>query len=326
MVLYQNFIGVDIGKYTFVVSVYGQKKTKEYENTPGGISDFLKAYASTLDKSLVVLETTGGYEKLLLLTLCKHEIAVHRANTRKVKNFIRSYGNPAKTDELDAKALARYGYERHASLELYEPLSPDLLDLYCLIQRRRDLKQMLIAEKNRKQGPGAASVQPSFDAIITVLNEEVTAISHAIEELISSIPKLSAVKKVLKTVPGIGDIVAQELLGLVPEIGTLSRRKIASLTGLAPRANDSGNFKGYRHTGHGRDIIKPMLFLSAMAARNSKSELKTFYESLIGRGKKKMVALTALMRKIIVIANARVRDYYVEQQSLNAVETNSDSM
>lgn len=318
---YQNFIGVDIGKFTFVASLHGQKETSEYDNTPSGISDFLKAFASKLDTSLVVLETTGGYEMKLLLTLCKHKKAVHRANTRKVKNFIRSYGNKAKTDKLDAKALALYGYERHAILGQYEPPSSDMLELYSLIQRRRDLKQILVAEKNRKQGPNTESMQSSFEAIITVLNEEIERISDAIEKLITSDETLSAVKKVLKTVPGIGNIVAQEILGLVPEIGTLSRREIASLAGLAPRANDSGNFKGYRHTGHGRDIIKPMLYMSAMAARGSKSELKIFYENLTGRGKKKMVALTALMRKIIVIANAKVRDYYIEQ-SLNVVEAN----
>ena len=114
--------------------------------------------------------------------------------------------------------------------------------------------------------------------------------------------------KVLKTIPGIGEITAQELLALMPELGSLTRRQAASLAGVAPRANESGKFKGYRSTGRGRESVKPSLFLSAMAARNSKSELKTFYENLMKRGKKKMVAVTALMRKIIVIANARLKE------------------
>jgi transposase len=103
------------------------------------------------------------------------------------------------------------------------------------------------------------------------------------------------------------EIIAQNLLAFIPELGTLTRRQIASLAGLAPKAHDSGKFQGYRHTAHGRDGIKPFLFLAAMAARNSNSPLKAFYENLIARGKKKMVALTALMRKIIVIANARLK-------------------
>ena len=114
-------------------------------------------------------------------------------------------------------------------------------------------------------------------------------------------------RDVLLTVPGIGKIIAHELLVLLPELGTLNRRQVASLVGVAPIARDSGQFKGYRKTGHGRMGIKPSLFLAAMAARRSKTNLKDFYESLIARGKKKMVALTALMRKIIVIANARLK-------------------
>ena len=116
-------------------------------------------------------------------------------------------------------------------------------------------------------------------------------------------------KDVLKTVPGIGDIIANELLILMPELGKLDRRQIASLAGCAPRANDSGRSSGYRRTSPGRAIIKPILFMAAMAARKSNSSFKTFYENLINRGKKKMVALTALMRKIITTANARARDY-----------------
>ena len=115
-------------------------------------------------------------------------------------------------------------------------------------------------------------------------------------------------KEVLKTIPGVGEVTANHLLVLLPELGTLNRKQIASLTGLAPIANDSGKFKGYRATGHGRAGIKPILFMAAMAARNSNSSLKSFYNRLVDAGKKKMVALTALMRKIIVMANAKVRD------------------
>ena len=129
-----------------------------------------------------------------------------------------------------------------------------------------------------------------------------------IEKLIGQDPVLQERQNVLVTIPGIGKIVSQELLSLMPELGTLNRKQIACLAGLAPRANDSGKYQGYRSTGHGRQGVKPMLFLPAMAARNSHSPLKEFYNNLINRGKKKMVALTALMRKIIVIANARLKN------------------
>jgi transposase len=305
---YHNFIGIDIGKNNFTVALYGQKAVKEYTNDSLGIKQFFKDFKSFLPNALMVLEATGGDEMEVLFSLHDKKYAVHRAHTRKVKNFIHSFGNVAKTDELDAKALAFYGYERHKILDLFMPASNNLLNLYTLVQRRKDLTQQLVAEKNRAKGPRAALIHNSCQAMITTISDQIKHILAQINELIKMDPTLSKRRKILKGIPGIGDVIAQDLLALMPELGTLGRKQIASLAGLAPRANDSGKFKGYRHTGYGRNCIRPSLFLSAMAARNSHSELKTFYTNLINRGKKKMVALTALMRKILVIANARIRD------------------
>jgi transposase len=291
------------------------KKTREYDNNPTGIKAFINDFKNKLNNGLCILETTGGYEMRLLLTLCEAGFAVHRANTRKVKRFIQSYGNDAKTDKLDAKALALYAYERAQRLELFSPQSTEALALFELVQRRNDLKQMLVAEKNRLKAPRADIIKTSCNAVLEVLNDQMTTITEEINALIDADPVLKAKKEVLKTIPGIGDIIANELLVLLPELGSLTRRKIASLAGLAPKANDSGQFSGYRCISYGRCGIKPMLFLAAMAARNSNSSLKTFYNGLVATGKKKMVALTALMRKIIVIANARIRDFNLSQLS-----------
>lgn len=307
MTLYNNFVGVDIGKFSFVVAIHGQKQVKEYDNDPSGIRSFIKDYQNYLSQSLCILETTGGYEMRLVLTLCEAGYSVHRANTRKVKHFIRSLGNSAKTDKLDSKALALYGYERGARLECFTPQSRQALALYELVQRRQDLKRLLVAEKNRLKAPRANLVQESCRVMIDTINQQVLLITAQINTLIEQDPGLKAKKEILKSIPGIGDITANELLVLLPELGTLSRRQIASLAGVAPMANDSGTFKGYRATGYGRSDIKPILFMAAMAARNSNSSLKSFYNRLIEAGKKKMVALTALMRKIIVIANARLK-------------------
>lgn len=314
MSFYNNFIGIDIGKFNFVVANYNVKNTTEYENTPTGINTFMSDFKEILKKSLCILETTGGYEMELLLTLCSKKIAVHRANTRKVKNFIRSYGNEAKTDALDAKVLALYGYERHDRLDLYEAATEDAMALYELVMRRNDLKQMIVAEKNRLQGPRVKTVKSSCTNIIKVLSEEIIAITDEINNLINKDKSLKEKKKILMSVPGIGDIISNELLILLPEIGTLNRRQIAALVGVAPKANDSGKYNGYRATGYGRNGIKSSLFLAAMAARNSNTPLKLFYEQLISRGKKKMVALTALMRKIIVIANARIKEFILSER------------
>lgn len=309
MKLYNNFVGIDIGKVNFVVGVNGKKEVREYENNCEGMERFLKDYRSMLSNAFIVLETTGGYEMRLLLTLCEKNFSVHRANTRKVKNFIRSLGSGAKTDALDSKALALYGYERHARLECFKPQSKEALELYELVQRYADLKFMLAAEKNRLKAPRANYIKESCKLMIEALVNQIETIMGRINEMMENDRVLKQKKEVLKDIPGIGDIVSSHLLVLLPELGTLNRKQIASLTGLAPIANDSGLHRGYRATGHGRSGVKPMLFMAAMAARNSNSWLKSFYNRLIEAGKKKMVALTALMRKIIVIANARIRDY-----------------
>lgn len=309
MIEYTNFIGLDIGKFNFVVAVHGHKQTIEYKNNQQGIKLFLKDHKAILSSSLCILETTGGYETRVLLTLCDKNIAVHRANTRKVKNFIRSFGNRAKTDHLDAKALALYGYERGDRLAKFIPSSKKALELYELVQRRKDLTRMLVAEKNRAQAPSVESklIKESCKKMIEALKEQIKVIDTAIDELVEKDDLLKAKKEMLMTIPGIGNIIANELLGLMPELGTMSRREIASLAGLAPRANDSGKFVGYRRTGCGRNSVRDIIFLAAMAARNSHTRLRTFYLDMLARGKKKMVALVALMRKIIVIANARLQ-------------------
>ena len=291
MTLYQNCIGIDIGKFTFVANLHGKKDTHEYENTPQGIGQFLRDFKRELPQSLVVLETTGGYEMQVLLTLADQKIPVHRANTRFVKNFIRSLGQGAKTDALDAKALALYGFEREDRLELFTPPAQNQLDLFALTQRRKELKQMRVAEKNRLKGPRAQAIKESCEKMIEILTSEIETLSTKIQELIQEDATLLARKEELMTIPGIGDITAQELLSLLPELGTLSRQQIASLAGLAPRANESGKFKGYRRTGPGRQGIKPTLFMAAMAARTSNSTLKSFYLSLLERGKNKMVSI-----------------------------------
>lgn len=306
---YQNFMGIDIGKFSFVVSLQGASKIHTYDNTPEGIFKFLEEFQEVLPTSLVVLETTGGYEMQLLLALCEQKYAVHRANTRKVKNFIRSFGSGAKTDALDAKALSLYGAERHSHLDLFKPLSEKALALYELIQRRQDLTQMLVAEKNRQKAPKYSHVAfESYQQSLDFLTRQIDGITAQMKALVKADEALLARYEVLLTLPGVGEINALKLLAFMPELGSLSSKQAASLAGLAPLARDSGCLKGYRRTAAGRHILKPFLFLSAMAAGRSHSPLGTFYQSLLARGKKKKVALIAVARKIIVIANARLRD------------------
>lgn len=305
---YNKFIGIDIGKFNFAVAIHESKKVNFYDNTSTGIKQFLSEFDQFLPNSLCILEPTGGYEINVMKALHHKGVSFHRAHTRKVKNFIRSFGNEAKTDKLDALVLAKYGYERHKSLDKCLPTGEEASKLYELVQRRNDMKQMLVAEKNRLKSPRIERIKESIQRMIEIFSKEIEEITQEINELISQDRLLAKKKSLLKTIPGIGNIIANELLVLLPELGATTRCQIASLVGLAPIAKDSGRLKGYRRTGHGRQGIKPLLFLAAMAARNSNTPLKAFYENLVARGKCKMVALTALMRKIIVIANARLKN------------------
>ena len=305
--MYQNFIGIDMSKETFAVASSHGKETHTYSNDPTGFVSFKKEYKAKFSQALIVLETTGGYELNLIRYLQKKKLAVHRANTRKVKHFIKSFGILGKSDSIDAKALAHYGAERHSSLELFVE-NPEKV-LQKLVERREDLKKMLVQEKNRLQAPDQKTLSRSFKAIIAALNLQLKSIEDDIESYCKDHPQFNDKRKVLETVSGIGKVISAQLVALLPEIGTLDRKKIASLAGLAPHPYESGKKIGYRCTRGGRESVKKVLFMAALTASRSNSLLGEFYKRLVNAGKKKMVAMVALMRKILVIANARLKEY-----------------
>lgn len=304
--MYQNFIGIDIGKDSFCVALHTENKTHLFSNSEEGFQLFEEAYRDSLSQSLIVLETTGGYEQALISYLQDRSVCVHRAQTRKVKHYIRSLGIRAKTDSLDAKSLASYGADRHERLELFVK-SPRKM-LQKLLQRRADLKGMLVQEKNRLQAPDQKELRKSFEIIIKALQNQLKTIDQDIERYCQKHTELQEQRKVLETVAGIGKVISVQLLALLPEMGELNSKKIASLAGVAPHPQDSGKKTGYRSTSGGRKEVKKVLFMAALTASRSKSRLGEFYQNLVARGKKKMVALVALMRKILVVANARLRE------------------
>lgn len=305
--MYQNFIGIDISKDTFASASHLSKVTHVFSNDRKGFESFIETYNPLLSNALIVLETTGGYELEQIGYLQKENLAVHRANTRKVKHFIKSFGVLGKSDSIDARGLAQYGAERHAKLELFRENPSKMLQK--LVERREDLKKMLVQEKNRLQSPDQKELRKSFKAIISVLESQLKSISNDIEKYCQNHPHIQEKRKVLETVSGIGKVISAQLVALLPEIGTTDRKKIASLAGLAPHPYESGKKTGYRSTRGGRDNVKKVLFMAALTASRSTSVLGNFYKRLVNAGKKKMVALVALMRKILVVANARVREY-----------------
>lgn len=309
--VYTNFCGIDIGKNSFVAHIKGNEKTYEYENSPSGLQKFFKQHREALVNSLTVLETTGGYESECVNFLLEKDIAVHRADARKLKNFIRSFGQNGKTDALDAKALSSYGYERSERLPIYQKPSKRQKDLQLLIERRQDLTQMLVQEKNRYQAPLNKSLCSTIKPIIKCLEKQLANVENLIDNLIAECEILSRKKAILLTIPGVGEITANSVLGLIPELGQLNRKQIASLCGVAPFPRESGGKKHYRRTYGGRRNMRPILYMAAMGAKRKKgSSMEEFFNRLTQNGKKPLVALVALMRKIVVIANAKIKEAF----------------
>lgn len=309
----QCFIGFDVAKDTIVLHDTLSGATHTIRNERKAIA----AFVADLDEHIVlaVCEATGGYETILLETLVAHGIPVHRADAVKVKAFIRSLGIHGKTDALDAKALALYARERHSRLAPWQPEDKDHLQLKALIERRADLVAMRVAERNRTQAPGAKAIKASLLAVLDVLNQQIAVLDSQIRAVIKISAALRKSCAVLQSQKGVGFVTAATLLALMPELGRLTRRQVASLAGLAPHPKESGSLKGYRRLKGGRPEVRRTLFMAAMTAVRHDDKLKAFHGKLIGKGKKPLSSLSAVMRRLIVILNAKIRDSILSQQS-----------
>ena len=268
----------------------------------------LAAFAKRLDPTcLVVCEATGGYEAELLAALVEAGIPAHRADARRVKAFIRSHGTLAKTDRIDAAALALYGLERHAGLPRWKAHDEQRDNLHALVQARQDAVADHTAYSNRRAAPGSEAARPYLEAILQTLEIQIKAIEKHLKAVIRGHEKLRKAVKILCSIKGIGVITAVNLLALLPELGTLNRRQIASLGGLAPHPIQSGNTDKYRFVKGGRRDVKSVLFMAALSASQHNKTLRVFYQRLLAKGKLKLVALTAVMRKLLIICNAVLR-------------------
>ena len=307
-------LGFDVSKDTLTVfearSSSPSPKPCVIDNTAAAIRRFLKSLKRV---DLAICEPTGGHEHVLLAELMAANIACHRVDALKVKAFIRSFGTLAKTDALDAEALARYGKDRWERLSLFQPPSADRRMLTALVARREDLVAIKVAEQNRSKGPADKVIKASLAAMLKAVVGQIEAIEAEIKALIEKSPQLRAAFRHMQSLPGVGTVIAATLLAHMPELGTLQRRQAASLAGVAPHANDSGQFKGHRTMRGGRAEVRRLLFLAALAASRAKGPLREVYQRLVQSGKKPIVAIGALMRKIIVILNAKLRDLNAQQ-------------
>lgn len=301
----QRFIGCDVGQNEIAVFDSTTGRGRMIRNTP----DVLQAFAGTLDATcLVVCEATGGHEAALLAAVSQAGHAAHRADARKVHAFIRSFGTLAKTDAIDAQALARYGQERHARLVRWQPRDEQRVHLQSLVALRADLVRDRTAWRNRHTAPTTQPVKALLLPVLAALDAQIEAVGHEIDATIKASQPLHRARQVLQSVTGIGAVTAAALLALMPELGQLDRRQAAALAGLAPHPNQSGTANRYRRTRGGRPEVKRALFMAAMVAAKHNAKLTALYQRMIAAGKKPLVALTALMRKLVIICNARLRD------------------
>lgn len=299
------FIGCDVGKAEIVVCDSRTGRITRVDNTRTALTDF----AAALDPdALVICEATGGYEAALLDALIHAGRAAHRADARKVKAFIRSFGTLGKSDTIDARALADYGRERHHRLARWQPRDRHRDRLHRLVSARQDLVEQRVACKNRLKAPGNGDVAPRLRRILDALDAEIAGLEDDMRALIATCEPLRRTVAVLSAITGIGPATAARLTALMPELGTLGRRQAAALAGLAPHPRQSGSSDAYRHTRGGRPGVKHALFMAALTAARRNPDLNAFYRRLIANGKKPIVATVAVMRKLIVIANAKLRD------------------
>lgn len=290
-------------------------KTSAVVNTAAMLQAALKPYAGCSDM-LAVCEATGGYEDELLGVLERLAIPAHRADAARVKAFIRSCGTRAKTDPIDARHLSEYGLSRARSLPRWQAPDPSQARIKLLVLRRADLVAMRAQEENRRQAPRNKPIAREIAGHIAEITRRIDALDKQIHALIQQDKRMKERQAILMTVPGIGKVIAPVLLALMPELGFVDRKQVASLAGCAPHPRDSGTHKGRRFATGGRRQMRPLLFTAAMAASHSKSRIADTYKGMLAAGKSKMTALGAIMRRIVVIANARLKEYENAQTQL----------
>ena len=302
MTLPQDVIGVDIAKDWIDVFFLS---TGRAERVPMATAE-LRAFAARARGALVVFEASGGYEHPLAEALGAADVTYARVNPRQAREFARATGRLAKTDRVDARVLAEMG--RALALRPTPPADPGRARLAGLMGRRDDLGAMLRAEMARLRQARDASVRRDIGSMIALLRRRIGKLEAEIAAVIGADEALSDRSRLLRTMPGVGPLLAASLLARLPELGRLDRRAIASLAGLAPHACDSGRFRGKRRIWGGRAEVRRTLYLAGFIASRYDPALRAFRRKLQEVGKPVKLAIVACARKLITVLNAMLRD------------------
>ena len=300
------FIGIDVSKDALDVAVLPSGQQWRCNNDEPGVAELVEKIAR-LSPALVVLEATGKLEGPAASALALAKLPVRVLNPRQVRNFARSIGQQAKTDAIDAMVLARMA---EAIRPEPRPI-PDQAtqELASCVARRRQLIEMLVAEKNRARTahPSVRTGRHGLERHIAWLEEAIRRADEDLDQAIHNSPIWTQKAELLGTAKGVGDATQRTLIAELPELGTLDRKQIAALVGVAPMNRDSGRWKGKRVTCGGRGQVRAALYMAALVASRYNSTIRDFYQRLLARGKAPKVALVACMRKLLTILNAMVR-------------------
>lgn len=305
-----RFVGIDISKSSFDICLLPENKSASFSNDASGISQFL-AFVARLDNvARLVLEPTGGYERPVVDALLAAHLPVARVNARQIRQFARACGQLSKTDRIDAFVLADYA--RRMETKVLTQASPAQTTLVDLVSRYRQLSHMIVQEKNRREKLRARNdnrAKAWIEETLAFLVRQRQSVVEAMEACLKSDKDLAEKAAVLTSLKGIGLKTACFLIAGLPELGLLDKGQIAKLVGVAPVNRDSGLMRGKRMIIGGRKPIRDALYLAALPAIRFDPVMKAVFDRLKAKGKPGKVALVAVMRRMIVILNARMREY-----------------
>lgn len=301
----ERFSGIDVSKDRLDVRVRPDGVTRQFDNTPEGLDELLE-WLRSLEVTLIVVEASGGYERALLTALSLGGLPVSLVNPKRVRDFAKALGRLAKTDSLDADVLAQFAQALRPPV--WTMPRADAPKLQALLVRRTQLVTMRTMERNRLSALTDSRVRRSVQNVIRTLDREIREADQDLGEAIRSCPEWAAKDELLQSIPGIGPGLSRTLLVEMPELGTLTREQAAALVGLAPMNHESGKFKGKRRIVGGRRFVRSMLYLAGHAARLGNEVMRAFAERLKAAGKAPKVIRVALARKLLIMANAVLRD------------------
>jgi transposase len=299
------YVGIDVSKDRLDVHVRPSGQAFAVARDGEGLAGLAEQLAG-LGAAMVALEATGGFETVAAGALAAAGLPVVVVNPAQVRAFAQALGKRAKTDPIDAAVIAHFV---EATKPEVRPLPDEQTQLLAdLIARRRQIIQMIVAEGQRERRTTVARLKHSIQRLAAALERELSEVDQDIDDSVRGSSVWRQNEDLMQSVPGIGPIIARSLLAELPELGTLDRRQIAALAGLAPWTRQSGKWKGKSFIGGGRSAVRTVLFMGALAAARYNPTLKAFRQRLIDAGKPKMVAAIAVARKLLTILNAIVRD------------------